>query len=81
METRLEQTAPVREFAAAIGEWLLERRFGTITPLAFRWRVWESYEESPLTKSSRISSARRTRADAAGRRTGTPLAHRPVRPA
>ena len=43
METRLEQTAPVREFATAIGEWLLARRFGFITPLAFRWRVWESY--------------------------------------
>ena len=39
METRLEQTAPVREFAAAIGEWLLARRFGSITPLAFRWQV------------------------------------------
>ena len=47
METRLEQTAPVREFAEAIGEWLLARRFGTITPLAFRWRLWESYEERP----------------------------------
>ena len=43
METRLEQTAPVREFATAIGEWLLARRFGCITPLAFRWRVWKSY--------------------------------------
>ena len=43
METRLEQTAPVQEFATAIGEWLLARRFGFITPLAFRWRVWESY--------------------------------------
>ena len=39
METRLEQTAPVREFATAIGEWLLARRFGFITPLAFRWQV------------------------------------------
>ena len=43
METRLEQTAPVQEFATAIGEWLLARRFGSVTPLAFRWRVWESY--------------------------------------
>ena len=43
METRLDQTAPVQEFATAIGEWLLARRFGFITPLAFRWRVWESY--------------------------------------
>ena len=43
MTTRLDQTAPVQEFAAAIGEWLLARRFGFITPLAFRWRVWESY--------------------------------------
>ena len=39
MDTRPEQTAPVREFAEAIGEWLLARRFGFITPLAFRWRV------------------------------------------
>ena len=43
MDTRLEQTAPVQEFAAAIGECLLARRFGFITPLAFRWQVWESY--------------------------------------
>ena len=47
METRPEQTAPVREFATAIGEWLLARRFGFITPLAFRWRLWQSREESP----------------------------------
>ena len=47
MTTRLEQTAPVREFATGIGEWLLTRRFGSITPLAFRWQVWESYEEEP----------------------------------
>lgn len=43
MGERLEQTAPVRAFAAAIGECLLARRFGFITPLAFRWRLWESY--------------------------------------
>ena len=43
MGERLEQTAPVQEFAAAIGECLLARRFGFITPLAFRWQVWESY--------------------------------------
>ena len=43
MGERLEQTAPVREFATAIGEWLLARRFGSVTPLAFRWQVWESY--------------------------------------
>ncbi len=43
MTTRLEQTAPVRAFATAIGECLLARRFGSVTPLAFRWRLWESY--------------------------------------
>ena len=43
MTTRLEQTAPVREFATAIGEWLLARRFGSVTPLSFRWRLWEAY--------------------------------------
>ncbi len=43
MTKRLEQTAPVQEFAEAIGEWLLARRFGSVTPLAFRWQVWESY--------------------------------------
>ena len=41
METRLDQTAPVQEFATAIGEWMLSRRFGFITPLAFRWQVGE----------------------------------------
>ena len=45
MTERLEQTAPVREFATAIGEWLLARRFGSVTPLAFRWRLWEAYED------------------------------------
>ena len=45
MDTRLEETPPVRDFATAIGEWLLARRFGTITPLAFRWHLWESYED------------------------------------
>ena len=45
MIERLEQTAPVRAFAAAIGEWLLARRFGSVTPLAFRWRLWEAYED------------------------------------
>ena len=41
MDTRLDQTAPVQEFATAIGEWLLARRFGSVTPLAFRWQVDE----------------------------------------
>ena len=45
MDTRLEETPPVRDFATAIGEWLLARRFGAITPLAFRWYLWESYED------------------------------------
>ena len=47
MTARLEETPPVRDFALAIGEWLLARRFGAITPLAFRYRVWESHEECP----------------------------------
>ena len=48
MTTRLEETAPVRAFAAAIGEWLLTQRFGSVTPLAFRWRLWEAYYEDDL---------------------------------
>ena len=48
MTTRLEQTAPVRAFATAIGEWLLARRFGSVTPLAFRWRLWEAYGDDDL---------------------------------
>ncbi len=47
MDARLEQTPPVRDFALAIGEWLLAQRFGAITPLAFRYHLWESYEECP----------------------------------
>ena len=47
MDARIKETPAVRDFATAIGEWLLARRFGTITPLAFRYRVWESYEECP----------------------------------
>ena len=48
MTVRLEETAPVRAFAAGIGEWLLTQRFGSITPLAFRWRLWEAYYEDDL---------------------------------
>ena len=48
MTTRLEETAPVRAFAAGIGEWLLARRFGSVTPLAFRWRLWEAYEDDDV---------------------------------
>ena len=48
MTTRLEQTAPVREFATAIGEWLMARRFGSVTPLAFRWRLWEAYGDDDV---------------------------------
>ena len=45
MDTReLARTPAVRDFALAVGEWLLERRFGAITPLAFRYDVWEPYE-------------------------------------
>ena len=40
----LARTPAVRDFALAVGEWLLERRFGAITPLAFRYDVWKSYE-------------------------------------
>ena len=47
MGTRLEQAPAVREFATAIGEWLLTQRFGTITPLAFRYQVWEPHDPVP----------------------------------
>ena len=48
MTARLEETPPVRDFAIAIGEWLLARRFGAITPLAFRYRVWEARDPGEL---------------------------------
>ena len=45
MDTReLARMPAVRDFALAVGEWLLARRFGAITPLAFRYDVWGSYE-------------------------------------
>ena len=51
MDTReLARTPAVRDFALAVGEWLLARRFGAITPLAFRYDVKELYgfpEEVP----------------------------------
>ena len=47
MGTRLEQAPAVREFATAIGEWLLTQRFGSITPLAFRYRLWEARDPFP----------------------------------
>ena len=40
----LARTPAVRDFALAVGEWLLSRRFGAITPLAFRYYLWESFE-------------------------------------
>ena len=40
----LARTPAVRDFALAVGEWLLARRFGAITPLAFRYYLWESFE-------------------------------------
>ena len=40
----LAKTPAVRDFALAVGEWLLSRRFGAITPLAFRYYLWESFE-------------------------------------
>ena len=54
METRLDQTAPVQEFATAIGEWLLARRFGFITPLAFRWQVGELHLDGEVFSHIRI---------------------------
>lgn len=48
MGTQLEQAPAVREFATAIGEWLLTQRFGSITPLAFRYRVWEPEPHDPI---------------------------------
>lgn len=47
MGTQLEQAPAVREFATAIGEWLLTQRFGVITPLAFRYRLWELPDSPP----------------------------------
>ena len=51
MDTReLARTPAVRDFALAVGEWLLARRFGAITPLAFRYSLKELYgfpEEVP----------------------------------
>ena len=46
----LARTPAVRDFALAVGEWLLARRFGAITPLAFRYDLKELYgfpEEVP----------------------------------
>ena len=40
----LARTPAVRDFALAVGEWLLARRFGAITPLAFRYYLLESFE-------------------------------------
>ena len=39
----LARTPAVRDFALAMGEWLLARRFGVITPLAFRYYLGELF--------------------------------------
>ena len=39
----LARTPAVRDFALAVGEWLLARRFGAITPLSFRYTLKELY--------------------------------------
>ena len=41
MVTQAPDAAAIKEFAEAIGEWLLTQRFGQITPLAYRHRIWE----------------------------------------
>ena len=41
MVTEAPDATAIDEFARNVGEWLLTQRFGEITPLAFRYHVWE----------------------------------------
>ena len=41
MVTQARDDTAIERFADGIGEWLLTQRFGAITPLAFRYRLWE----------------------------------------
>ncbi len=41
MVAEVRSDSAIAEFANGVGEWLLTQRFGSITPLAFRHRMWE----------------------------------------
>lgn len=41
MVTEVRSDRAIDEFATNVGEWLLTQRFGSITPVAFRHRMWE----------------------------------------
>lgn len=41
MVTQARDDTAIDEFAQTIGEWLLTQRFGAITPLTFRYDLWE----------------------------------------
>ena len=48
MVTQARDDTAVERFADSIGEWLLTQRFGAITPLAFRHRLWESRSDDRI---------------------------------
>ena len=41
MVTQAPDAVAIKEFAEAVGDWLLTQRFGQIQPLAYRHRIWE----------------------------------------
>ena len=47
MVTQVRDERAIAEFATQIGAWLLGQRFGSIKPVAWRWRLWEPPPEDP----------------------------------
>ncbi len=47
MVTQVRGERAIADFAERIGEWLLAQRFGSIRPVAYRWRLWEPSPEDP----------------------------------
>ena len=45
MVTEVRSDRAIDEFATNVGEWLLTQRFGSITPVAFRWYLHEPYPD------------------------------------
>lgn len=48
MVTQARDDIAIGEFAEAIGDWLITQRFGQMTPLAFRYRLWEPRPDDRL---------------------------------
>ena len=47
MVTQVRDERAIAEFAERIGDWLLEQRFGSVQPVAYRWRLFDPPPDWP----------------------------------